>query len=305
MSAPNDHQKKSVTILAVPEGRATLHRWHLPAWVLNRKFHLGTLIGFSILVLHYFVSVYLSALVPGLLSENKALRDQVAELQVKTGAMSAELERMNMLDHRVRHILGIEQQQDAPTVGVGGPLVPSKQEELDLNPADAKRLTQLDAEVESLSSQMHVQQQRFEGLLNYFSEQRSQLASTPSIWPVRGWVTSGFGNRTDPFTGQYRMHEGLDITANIGAPVVAPADGIVIFAGARGGYGKIISIDHGYGVMTSYGHLSEIHVREGQRVSRSEVIGGVGSTGRSTGPHVHYEVSVNGVPVDPAKFILN
>ena len=124
------------------------------------------------------------------------------------------------------------------------------------------------------------------------------------MWPARGWVTSDFGIRLDPYTAERVMHKGLDIANSFGAPVMAPADGVVIFAGTEGGYGKVVVIDHGYGVKTRFGHLSKLEVKTGDRVKRGQVVGAVGNTGRSTGPHLHYEVRVNGIPENPRKFIL-
>ena len=297
--------KKQITVFAVPHGESTLHRLHLPAWLLNPRVRYAGMAGAAVLAVHYAVSVYCSFLLPGLLSENGKLRDQVAGLSARVETVQGQIDRIEMLDHRVRYILGIEEQPIGQTLSVGGPIGANSGAYDDLGPKDAAKLRHLDASVQSLTEQAYIQEQRLEDLLDYFSEQRSQLGSTPSVWPVRGWVTSGFGGRQDPFTGEQRAHEGLDISANIGATVAAPADGIVVFAGARGGYGKVMTLDHGYGIMTTYGHLSEIRVREGQRISRGEVIAAVGNTGRSTGPHLHYEVLVNDVPVDPSKFILN
>ena len=117
-------------------------------------------------------------------------------------------------------------------------------------------------------------------------------------------MTSDFGTRMDPYTAERKMHQGMDIATPHGQPVYAPSDGTVVFAGNEGGYGKVLVMDHGYGVKTRYGHLSEIHVRLGQRVSRGDKVASVGNTGRSTGPHLHYEVRVNGIPENPRKFIL-
>lgn len=136
-------------------------------------------------------------------------------------------------------------------------------------------------------------------------ERQSILNATPSIRPTRGWFTSRFGYRVDPFTGQTVMHYGTDIAASPGTPVVAPADGIVSYVGYESGYGKIVAIDHGYGVRTRYGHNSQIYVQLGQKVNRRDVISAVGSTGRSSGPHLHYEVRINDVPVDPINYILD
>lgn len=137
------------------------------------------------------------------------------------------------------------------------------------------------------------------------NEKEAQLRSTPSIRPVRGWLTSRFGFRTSPFTQKPVMHSGLDIAAAPGTEVRAPADGVVSYAGFDVGYGLLVSIDHGYGYVTRYGHNSKIFVNVGQKIKRGQVISSVGNTGRSTGPHLHYEVRVGGLPVDPYNFILD
>ncbi len=137
------------------------------------------------------------------------------------------------------------------------------------------------------------------------SERQSLLAATPSIKPVQGWFTSKFGYRISPFTGRPTMHQGLDIAAAPGTPIYATADGVVSFAGYDPGYGKLVSIDHGYGVVTRFGHTSQIFVEVGQHVHRRDLIAAVGNTGRSTGPHCHYEVRVNNVPVDPHNYVLD
>lgn len=137
------------------------------------------------------------------------------------------------------------------------------------------------------------------------SERQSLLAATPSIKPVQGWFTSKFGYRVSPFTGRPTMHAGLDIAAAPGTPIYATADGVVSFAGYDPGYGKLVSIDNGYGVVTRFGHTSQIFVEVGQHVHRRDLIAAVGNTGRSTGPHCHYEVRVNNVPVDPMNYVLD
>ncbi|MCB0361739.1 MAG: M23 family metallopeptidase, partial [Bdellovibrionales bacterium] len=137
------------------------------------------------------------------------------------------------------------------------------------------------------------------------SERQSLLNATPSIKPSAGWFTSRFGYRIDPFTGKPVMHAGLDIAGPPGTPVVAPADGVVSFVGYESGYGKLVSIDHGYGVVTRFAHNSQIFVEPGQKVKRRDTISAIGSTGRSSGPHCHYEVRVHGVPVDPINYILD
>jgi murein DD-endopeptidase MepM/ murein hydrolase activator NlpD len=131
-----------------------------------------------------------------------------------------------------------------------------------------------------------------------------QQATKPSIWPTSGEVTSGFGWRNSPMGGGSELHPGMDIANSMGAPVVAVADGEVIQSGAAGGYGNMVQIDHGNGISTIYGHNSRIIVNVGQSVRKGQVISYVGSTGKSTGPHLHYEVRVNGNAVDPIGFMV-
>jgi murein DD-endopeptidase MepM/ murein hydrolase activator NlpD len=135
-------------------------------------------------------------------------------------------------------------------------------------------------------------------------DQRDYLNSMPTLKPTTGWFTSGFGTRESPFTGRPNMHEGLDIANHVGSPIVAPAAGIVTYSGPRAGYGNLVTLDHGYGIQTQYGHISKSYVKVGERVKRGHKIAAVGNTGRSTGPHVHYEVRVNGVPINPQFYIL-
>ncbi|MCC5464730.1 M23 family metallopeptidase [Pelosinus baikalensis] len=131
-----------------------------------------------------------------------------------------------------------------------------------------------------------------------------QLATKPSIWPTSGEVTSGFGWRNSPMGGGSELHPGMDIANSMGAPVVVAADGVVVQSGAAGGYGNMVQIDHGNGISTIYGHNSRIIVSVGQSVRKGQVISYVGSTGKSTGPHLHYEVRVNGNAVDPIGFMV-
>lgn len=136
-------------------------------------------------------------------------------------------------------------------------------------------------------------------------ERRQALASaTPTIWPTQGWLSAGYGMRTDPFTGDADFHPGLDISADKGHPVYATADGTVATAAWSGDYGNLIVLSHGFGIVTRYGHLSQFSVRSGQRVARGERIGYVGATGRATGPHLHYEVMVNGRLLNPLQMLF-
>ena len=135
-------------------------------------------------------------------------------------------------------------------------------------------------------------------------ERRQALAAaTPSIWPVTGWLSSPYGGRRDPFTGEGDFHPGLDISAPQGEPILAPADGVVSSAAPNGSYGNLIVLDHGFGIITRYGHLSRFAVMNGQEVKRGQVIGYVGTTGRSTSPHLHYEIWMNGQLTNPLRLL--
>ncbi|RLE25941.1 MAG: hypothetical protein DRJ65_06650 [Acidobacteria bacterium] len=136
-------------------------------------------------------------------------------------------------------------------------------------------------------------------------DQELKFSSTPTIAPVIGVITDGFGSRRDPFTGRLAHHNGLDLSARRGTPIMAPADGVVVFAGRNGGMGRMIRISHGFGFQTAYGHLDSIQVEPGQDVHRGEQIGLLGNTGRSTGPHLHYEVHKDGRAVNPLYYILD
>jgi murein DD-endopeptidase MepM/ murein hydrolase activator NlpD len=130
-----------------------------------------------------------------------------------------------------------------------------------------------------------------------------RASAAPNLWPVEGQVTGSFGERIDPFNGEGAFHSGVDISAAYGQPVIAPADGVVVFADLMGGYGRAVVIEHGHGISTRYGHLANFAVIAGQRIQRGDTIGYVGLTGRSTGPHLHYEVRINDTPVNPHKYL--
>lgn len=156
---------------------------------------------------------------------------------------------------------------------------------------------------EALSSRARSLDDSFEQIDEAWQERVRMLASTPSLLPVRGWFSHGYGWRKDPFTGKRAFHRGIDIVAPAGTPILASADGVVTAAGRDGGYGKKVDLSHGYGYLTRYAHMSEVLVRPGQRITRGETIGRVGSTGRSTSPHLHYEVFRDGRRINPWKYL--
>ena len=142
-------------------------------------------------------------------------------------------------------------------------------------------------------------------LVSQLEDKATKLSSSPAIWPTQGWMTSRFGTRVSPFTGKRQFHAGIDIAGALGTEIVATADGKVVFSGKKGPMGYAVIIDHGFGIRTHYGHNKELKVKKGEKVVRGQVIALLGSSGRSTGPHLHYTVELNGKAVNPLDYIFD
>src|SRR4026209_89895 len=170
---------------------------------------------------------------------------------------------------------------------------------------EEERIASIKNDIDWLSKEAAIQEQSLQELSLAAEKKSSRWAATPSIWPVKGWVTSGFGPRVSPFTEKPAWHDGLDIGAAANAPVQAPAQGRVTSVGFDPKLGNVVRLDHGYGIETLYGHLAKTLVKEGRRVKRGDVVGLVGRSGLATGPHLHYMVKVNGQTFDPTKYILD
>lgn len=239
-------------------------------------------------------------------SQNEALRTHVGSVQDaldRVEALVAEGERM---EQQARLLAGLEPvEMDVRQMGVGGPLVGPVYVQTRDQALDGL-IRNHNVRLEEVERRLAFQKQSFEETLEALEEVGDRLAHTPSIAPLRdhGMIASGFGWRKDPFTGQRAYHEGLDFPAPTGTPVYAAAAGTVIFTGRNGDHGLTVRVRHGYGYETVYSHLNSISARRGQKVERGDLLGEVGSTGRSTGPHLHYEVHVNGASRDPSLYIL-
>ncbi len=189
--------------------------------------------------------------------------------------------------------------------GIGGAMpediAPWKQKSRD----ERDMIARIRGQVRLLTSTSESQRASLATLLGYLNSQKKLFDCTPSICPAHGRITSRFGYRKSPFGGRREIHKGIDIGAPAGTPIMAAADGVVIFVGRKSSFGRTIILDHGRGLTTRYAHCSKILKKIGQRVKKGDIIARMGSTGRSTGPHLHYEVRVNGMAMDPSKFILN
>ena len=221
-------------------------------------------------------------------------------------ALKENLVRLDQFEKKIRVIANLEADSaDENLFGVGG----AAPEDLDpqLKPTERHEtlIRQMHAQIGELDTASLRKENRFNALLEKLEGQRSLLASTPALRPAEGWITSRFGYRQSPFTGRKEFHKGYDIANRKGTAIMATADGVVSFVGKKGGMGNVIVIDHGHGMLTRYAHLSKSLKKRGEKVKRGDIIAQMGSSGRSTGPHLHYEVRLNGVAVDPGKYMLN
>lgn len=301
--------KKSYTLIVVSDHNAPVKRYHIQkAFLVQLGVGVVLLVGMALgATIHYFQVSKDAAENRILREENLTMRSQIKSVRERIEHIGSTLDRVERFDQKLRAITLLSDPQRNLAMG------PTEMEPGTTTPTSDTQFTQLTAtekpealmgRLDKLSAEATRQEQSLQELQAYFQDQKSLLASTPSVWPARGWVTSDFGQRLDPYTAERVMHQGLDIAAPHGKEVYAPSDGTVVFAGLEGGYGNVIVIDHGYGIKTRYGHLSRLMVKAGDKIKRGSLIAAVGNTGRSTGPHLHYEVRVNGIPQNPRKFIL-
>lgn len=299
---------ESFTLIVVPDRHDEVRRYHLrKSWIYRAVTAVGLLVLLGVgLSVHYLAVVGDASENPALREENLKLKSELAVIREQLEHVNSTLERVERFDQKLRAITLLSDPQRNLAMGPTEqqPLSPSGENQF-VRSKDAEGPQVLAAKLDKLSAEATRQEQSLQELQAYFQDQKSMLASVPSVWPTRGWVTSDFGSRLDPYTSERVMHAGLDIAGPHGKEVVAPSDGTVVFAGLEGGYGNVLVIDHGYGIKTRYGHLASIKVKAGERVKRGDIIAAMGNTGRSTGPHLHYEVRVNGIAQNPRKFILD
>jgi murein DD-endopeptidase MepM/ murein hydrolase activator NlpD len=240
------------------------------------------------------------------IDEISSQRKQIQTFASKINLLKSEIDELIHFEKKVREIANLENEdlQDG-VFGIGGPISEDLDTEIALEESHNELIRQMHQQVQQIELAALNQKDGFEALFNSLENQISVMASTPTIRPTKGFITSTFGYRKSPFTGLRDFHHGLDIGAKIGTPVKTTADGKVTYAGKQGPLGNLVVIDHGHGMLTRYGHLNRILINRGDFVKRGEVIGEVGNTGRSTGSHLHYEVHLNGVPVNPQKYIMN
>lgn len=230
---------------------------------------------------------------------------QIETFYTKIDALQLKLIKLNQLEQEIRSYTGLNNpSNDTGDYGIGGIFSDDPEKQACSAEFYNDFLRNMDENVERLDQFACDQSEDFQILWETLKEIKAIQQVTPSMRPLEGgWISSPFGFRQSPFSDKQEFHSGVDIAAHKGTPVMATANGTVTFAGYKGSYGKAISINHGFGIMTRYGHLSSFHVKKGQQVLRGDVIGEVGTTGRSTGPHLHYEVRLNDIPVNAEKYM--
>lgn len=293
-----------------------------------------------LVISHYVIRTGEVQELSGFRAEAMSARQQTEAFSAAVDDLKKRLTGMKEVNQRLRVMLGIENPKPGDmTNGRGGEDTPlpdgntlptyekslkngaetqpsalqessqSTQAEISLSAGSSglteeERIASIKGDIDWLTKEASIQEQSLQELSLAAEKKSSRWAATPSIWPVKGWVTSGFGPRVSPFTEKPAWHDGLDIGAAANAPVQAPAQGRVTAVGFDPKLGILVKVDHGFGIETIYGHLAKSLVKEGQRVKRGDVVALVGSTGLATGPHLHYMVKVNGQALDPVKYIL-
>lgn len=285
------------TVIFVPHAHARLRKWR----VTNLHISLAaSLLLFLTVLSGFFTWSYFNTSVSPteiarLRDENQNLRQANLGFETSIRSLQSQLADYEDRTRQLAIVAGVDSLSGGTEGGVGGgsPLEDGDEAPDGVLPVDqmSDRAARLDQTLDAVQDKLQ--------------ERLLWISSTPAIAPVKGILTSGFGFRSDPMTHGRGVHQGVDIAAASGQPVRASADGIVMRADDTGGYGNAVFLAHGFGVTTRYGHLSRLEVRPGQRVKRGDVIGRVGSTGRSTGPHLHYEVRIDGEAVNPLAYILD
>lgn len=330
--------KKKLTFLVMSDRRGVVRRYVIGSAMVKAALAFGAIL--FVVGLAAFTD-YVGLLAQSienkrLRAENRQLRSQFEVVEAQLASLETGLERVKTFTQKLELITGISEENREVKLAMGPQ--PQSSEALEsmnepmeergpasligrdqgvffepppldvakgeLAATESKDYASLSVRIDRSVKDTALREQGVLQLWEQLSNRQSLLRSTPNIKPAQGWITSRFGYRPDPMSGRATLHQGLDIAGAPGTPVYAPADGVVSFAGYDVGYGKLISIDHGYGVVTRFGHNSQLFVVVGQKIKRGDVISAIGSTGKSTGTHLHYEVRVNNLPVDPSNYIL-
>ena len=293
--------KSCYTFIIVPNASSRLRKLKLPTRLLHALAIVGAISFFIVVGLgfSYVKMAFKAADYDKLQVENTSLKIQKKNLEVATVKLGEKLVNIENLFEKIQNLVendNLTKRGKLNVPAVGGSKVDYPTAEL-LGSGNLKNGVEL---LKDRTAEMETQLT----LLEQVAEKKATIRRfTPTIWPVKGNITSHYGNRADPFNGEAELHLGLDISALFGTQVHSPADGKIIYAQRKAAYGNLIIIDHGNGLTTRLGHLSRFNVKVGQRVRKNDVVGYVGTSGRSTAPHLHYEVRLNDRPVNPRNYL--
>jgi len=300
-------RKNYYTLLVIPQKKSSIRKVNVSGNFL--KF-ISFVITIGLLSIIYFSYDYVKIKGEiGKLAKLKQLsavqKKHIDMLDSKVAEIGKKMTELKQFDKKIRIITNLEDEQaDGELLGMGGPIPEEKRIEGKMAGAEKVIIGKVYGNIDQLLEEANHQEKSFKELLEFLKKQKSLLATTPSIWPVRGWITSEFGYRISPFTGRKEFHRGIDIATRIGKEVVAPAGGVVTKTSKDPGMGNEIRINHGNGIITTYGHMLKIAVKRGKKLKRGDAIGHVGNSGRSTGPHLHYGVQVKGIYVNPRRHLF-
>ncbi|HEY5999093.1 MAG TPA: M23 family metallopeptidase [bacterium] len=304
-----ERRSHSYTLMIVPSAHSRVRRLVVSERTLRLMVASAgaAALLFALLGISFVRGMFQAAELDRLRAETVAQREKTAQLARGLVDMENAMSRLRKFEARLRTAFDLDHRaadrEKTPAIGGGEKSLADMLSGQEVRQADLAG--QVDRDLAQLRGRVETQEQGLSDLVSYLEDRRSLMAATPSILPTRGWVTSGFQWRSDPFTQNKTMHRGLDISSPLGTSIVAPADGLVTAVGREAELGNMVSLEHGYGLQTRYGHASRVLVRAGQQVRRGQMIALVGNTGKSTGPHLHYEVLRNGVPVDPQDYVIN
>jgi len=290
--------------MVIPDSKGISKQISVPVALI----YSGVIAAFVLILANFFLGAeFISDQVSdkeleNLRTENKDLMEKYEKIRWNLSEIDARYHDLVQKEIAIRTIFDLpEISFEERQLGIGGP---GSQTDPDMTSSE-KFAFETEVDIDHLLNLSRFELEKYADVEKQLINFKDRLDHTPSIWPTRGWKSCGFGMRDDPFTGYRTMHRGIDIANHIGTPIIASADGVVKQIGAIGNMGKMITIDHGYGFVSRYGHLSNYKVKKGQRVKRGDVIALMGKSGKVTGPHLHYEVWRNGQVKNPMNYTLN
>jgi len=296
-----------ITVLIFAKDSSSVRRFKLPRTVLTLILLVLPFLVFCavILGLHAFKNPDHAVEIAALERENRAQQKEIRSFSEGIAGLQNRIAQMKEFDAKLRVIANLENRPN-PFFGVGGPFPGDLRERIrSQNSLDTFARPGRPVSILSEEESYPIKQEERQELRDLVQEVDRHLPHVPSVWPSRGWIIGDFGFRTSPLTGRPEMHEGIEISNSLGAPIVASADGLVTTVGTDPEHGRMLVLSHGHGITTRYGNLSQMGVTVGQKVRKGQLIGKIGNTGRSIGPHLYYEVRAEGMPINPRHYLSN